>query len=154
MPAPPVPPRPQPKGLKVRYTPFGATNNGLTVMGDESEHEDVEMGDAALAAPAPATATSKAAAKKRKLGGEETAATPSKKARKSRVGASTPAVSAPVVKPIKETPIAPPPIPGHNVAATPVASSVTKSAGKDNKAKKTASKVTPIPPPVPAGKSA
>lgn len=149
LPAPPAPPRPQPKGLKARYTPFGVTNNGPCVIGEESDDDsDVEMAE--TAAPSTSAAESKAAKKKRRLS-EQAAATPDKKSKKAKTDTSTPAAPpSSTAKALKETPIAPPALPSLN-GSTPAIGSVSKSKSKDKTKKSTtdskASKVTPVPPP-------
>ncbi|KAK4166550.1 DNA-directed RNA polymerase I subunit RPA34.5-domain-containing protein [Cladorrhinum sp. PSN259] len=147
LPASLPPPRPQPKGLKARYTPFGVPNNGPCVIGDASDDDgDVEMTEAAV----PATSSADKAAKKKRRLSEQAAATPNKKSKKAKTDASTPAVPSSTAKGLRETPIAPPALPSLN-GATPVVGSVSKSKNED-KIKKTtsdskASKVTPVPPP-------
>lgn len=150
--------RPQPKGLKARYQPFG-----VKVKIEDASDEDVDDVEMTQAPPLKdATSdTPKKAAKKRKHGDvekgtpskEETTATPAKKSKKPRVDSSK-----------KQTPIAPPSIPPVDnakpakAAATPDVSSTKKSKSKkkDAEAKssvKTPAKVTPIPPPIPGSKS-
>ncbi|KAK4124651.1 hypothetical protein N657DRAFT_671560 [Parathielavia appendiculata] len=159
-------PRPQPKGLKARYLPFGVTNgdtgnSGADVPGSD---EDVEM------APAPPllngsavdakSDSPKKAAKKRKLADvekgtpshEEPASTPAKKPKKARIDSKaiepspteaitqTP-IAASLPKVIKQTPIAPPPVPPSSaksaVPSEPAQSSpAKKSKGKDKPKKK------------------
>ncbi|KAK3305787.1 DNA-directed RNA polymerase I subunit RPA34.5-domain-containing protein [Chaetomium strumarium] len=181
-------PRPQPKGLKARYQPFGVSNggNGEVGLGQSSDsEEDVEMTQApALLTNAVSDAkadTPKQAAKKRKLGDVEkgtpsqgdASITPAKKSKKARVDDSikkgTEAVS---TKAIRQTPIAPPPVPSvvAKAAASPApapSSSARKSKKDKGKKKDSASaentggskkpvpaKVTPIlPPAVPGVKS-
>ncbi len=156
-------PRPQPKGLRARYQPFGVTNGVAGTIGmDASDSDgDVEM---AQAPPLPVESTKKAA-KKRKHGDvakepadqEDAASTPAKKSKKARVETS---------KPVKETPVAPPvPQSSAKVAkapepepASPVKKSKSKSKSKTAdtaaKATKKPSKITPVPPPaVPSTKS-
>lgn len=151
-------PRPQPKGLKARYHPFGVTNGSAGNIGvDESDNdEDVEM---AQAPPLAKADTPKKAAKKRKHGDveketpgqEEAATTPAKKSKKARVDKAT-----------KQTPIAPPPIPSMDSAsAVKKSKSKDKAKNKDSASTETklsdskkSKKVTPVlPPAVPASKS-
>jgi hypothetical protein len=120
--------------------------------------------------------SSKKAAKKRKHGDVEKetpthgepASTPAKKPKKARVDSKP--VETAHVKPVKQTPIAPPPVPPSSAKTAapsePVQpSSVKKSKGKDKSKKDSASaekasdskkppKVTPVlPPAVPTAKS-
>ncbi|KAL2194874.1 DNA-directed RNA polymerase I subunit RPA34.5-domain-containing protein [Corynascus similis CBS 632.67] len=151
-------PRPQPKGLKARYQPFGVTNASSSNVGmDVSDDEDVEMSQA----PAlNAKSDMPKAAKKRKHGDVEKAAnkeeptsTPVKKPKKARVDTSS-------TKAAKESDIAPPPL---SSSSSPTKK---KSKGKEKTKKDTGSaetltgdsrkpsKVTPVlPPAVPGVKS-
>jgi len=157
-------PRPQPKGLRARYQPFGVTNGIAGTIGmDASDSDgDVEM---AQAPPLPVEPTKKAP-KKRKHGDvaketpdqEDVSYTPAKKSKKARVESS---------KPVKETPVAPP-VPQSSAKAakapepelsSPVKKSKSKAKSKtaDTAAKETKrpSKITPVlPPAVPNMKSA
>ena len=164
-------PRPQPKGLKARYQPFGVTNGATGNVGvDASDDEDVEM---AQAPPMPSISAAKSksdtpkAAKKRKHGDvekatpskEEVVATPVKKSKKARVDSSS-------TQAVKVTPVLPP-VPGSSAktVAPPEpeqASPVKKSKSKDKSKKKDSAstetkkppKVTPVlPPAVPSVKS-
>jgi hypothetical protein len=170
-------PRPQPKGLKARYQPFGVTGKPGA---DSDSDGDVEMAQAPPLLNGSADAKSdspKKAAKKRKHGDvekeapnhEEPASTPAKKPKKARVD-SKPAESSPA-KPVKQTPIAPPPVPPSSAKTAapsePVQPSpVKKSKSKDKSKKKDSAstekaseskkpaKVTPVlPPAVPTAKS-
>lgn len=55
-PAPRRAPRPQPKGLRARYQPFGVNTPMGTIGADASEDEDVEMGEAPAAVATPKSA--------------------------------------------------------------------------------------------------
>lgn len=153
-------PRPQPKGLKARYVPFGVPNGGTGDAGAAADSDgDVEMTHAPplLTGSAADTKddTPKKAAKKRKhgdvekgaLGQEEAASTP-KKSKKARVeDSSTPAVDGSSAKATKQTPIAPPPIPAlasttsvrnqeSSEPAKPSPAPTKKSKNKDKATKK------------------
>ncbi|KAL2166067.1 hypothetical protein VTG60DRAFT_3323 [Thermothelomyces hinnuleus] len=152
-------PRPQPKGLKARYQPFGVTKASSSALGmDASDNEDVEM---AQAPPLTAKSDTPKAAKKRKHGDvdkgankEESTSTPANKPKKARVDNSG-------TKAAKDTPVVPPSVASASTKTTEQTSpSKKKSKGKD-KAKKNDSassetltgeskkptKVTPIFPP-------
>ncbi|KAK4100374.1 hypothetical protein N658DRAFT_516673 [Parathielavia hyrcaniae] len=165
-------PRPQPKGLKSRYQPFGVTNGvtGSSGAAHPSDNdEDVEMAQAPpllndSAADAKSD-TPKKAAKKRKLADvekgtpnhEEVASTPAKKPKKARVDKKEAEPSP--AKPIKQTPIAPPPVPPSFAKTAAQPSPIKKSKGKDKSKKKDSAsaekasdvkkptKVTPVLPP-------
>ncbi|KAK4143039.1 DNA-directed RNA polymerase I, subunit RPA34.5, partial [Dichotomopilus funicola] len=147
-------PRPQPKGLKARYRPFGATKGN-----DEStEEEDVQMGDAPVLSSK--TDTPKVvAAKKRKHGDvekatpkkEESTSTP-KKSKKARVNGSSLA---------REDKLEAPVTVAHTLSASSETRSAKKSKSKDKsqttdspapvqkpKGPQKAPKITPVPPPV------
>lgn len=103
--------RPQPKGLKARYLPIGASDLPMGNIGSDasSDEEDVEM------TPAPALPSSTPGSKNKKR--KHDAATPdvakSVKNKKARVGGST---GTP-----KQTPIAPPVVPVNGLKkVTPV----------------------------------
>ncbi|KAK4131404.1 hypothetical protein BT67DRAFT_436281 [Trichocladium antarcticum] len=142
-------PRPQPKGLRARYHPFGVTSGSVGNAGaDESDSDQyVKM---VRAPPLTKAATPKKAAKKRKHGDvekgtpdlEEVAATPAKKSKKARTD-----------KAAKQAAPDPP--------QTDTTSAVKKSKSKDKTKKDSAStgtkkpkKITPVPPPaIPTSKS-
>jgi hypothetical protein len=147
-PATTKPPRPQPKGLKPRYQPFGVTNGGASnVEQDSSDNdEDVEMAPAPpLLTESAKSDTPKKAAKKRKHGDvekgtpdkEEPAAKSAKKSKKARVDSKKAVESEPA-----------------EVAEEPEPA-VKKAKGKDKSKKKESAsapaKVTPILPPAGPG---
>jgi hypothetical protein len=157
-PATTKPPRPQPKGLKPRYQPFGVTKGGASnVEQDSSDNdEDVEMAQAPPiltdSAASAKSDTPKKAAKKRKHGDvekgtpnkEEPASKSAKKSKKARVDSKKAVESEPAE-------VAEEPEPAQS-------SSVKKAKGKDKSKKKDSAsapaKVTPIlPPAVPGMKS-
>ncbi|KAK3319894.1 DNA-directed RNA polymerase I subunit RPA34.5-domain-containing protein [Cercophora scortea] len=144
-PATSKPKRPQPKGLKARYIPIGAQSAVEADAASESD-EDVEMTQAPALLPgssAKSADTPDGKSKKRKQGAAEES---TKKSKKPRVDAATPAKvnDSSSKKAIKQTPIAPPTIPTLN--GTP--STQSKSINGIVK------KVTPVlPPSVPGMKS-
>ncbi|RFU79185.1 hypothetical protein TARUN_3041 [Trichoderma arundinaceum] len=77
-PAPRRAPRPQPKGLKARYQPFGVNTPMGNIGADAAEDEDVEMGEAPEA-----TATPKSAKKDKKSKKEDGKQSKSKDKKKS-----------------------------------------------------------------------
>ena len=157
--------RPQPKGLKARYQPFGVNGTkgslGVDASGDD---EDVEMTQAPPLLSG--SADTPKVAKKRKHGDVEKAtpnkeaavSTPAKKSKKARVDSSnTPAVEPLPSKAVKQTPIVPPVPPTSAKTAAPLEpsqSSSTKKSKKTSSETKKPSKVTPVlPPAVPGMKS-
>jgi hypothetical protein len=171
-------PRPQPKGLKARYQPFGVTNGATDKLGvDASDNdEDVDMAEApplqSGSAAGAKSDTPKKAAKKRKHGDvekatpnkEEAVSTPVKKPKKARVDSSNiKAADSSAAKPVKQTPIAPPTLPSSAKTAASLEASQSSPAKKSKKSKskdsasvktKMPPKVTPVlPPTVPNMKS-
>lgn len=152
-------PRPQPKGLKARYQPFGVTEASSSALGmDASDDEDVKM---AQAPTLTAKSDTPKAAKKRKHGDvdkaankEEPTSTPASKPKKARVDNSG-------VKASKDTPTTA--ITSATPASTKTAEQTSpskKSKGKDKGKKndsasseaptgkpKKPTKLTPILPP-------
>lgn len=159
--------RPQPKGLKARYQPFGVANGTTGNLGVDAsgDNEDVEMTQAPPLPSGSADAKSDTpkAAKKRKHGDVEKAtpnkeaatSTPAKKSKKARVDSSNAQAVEPLPsKAVKQTPIVPPvPPTSAKTAASlePSQSSSTKKSKKKGPASsetKKPSKVTPVLPPV------
>jgi hypothetical protein len=153
-------PRPQPKGLKARYQPFGVSNGGKGKVGlgqSSDSEEDVEMAQAppllTNAALDTKADTPKQAAKKRKLGDVEkgtpsqgdASVTPAKKSKKARVDDSTKkGTEAVPTKAVRQTPIVPPSVSSvvAKAAASPApapSSSVKKSKKDKGKMKDSAS---------------
>jgi hypothetical protein len=149
-------PRPQPKGLKARYQPFGVPTGGKQKVGTNGPSEnddDVEMTQAPPLLTSSAD-TPKKAAKKRKHGDvekgtpsqEEAASTSIKKSKKARVDESSKKMVEPSsTKAVKQTPITAPVVPSLSSAklAKPAASveqtqpaPVKKSKGKEKSKQK------------------
>jgi len=158
--------RPQPKGLKARYQPFGVANGttgnlGVDASGDD---EDVEMTQAPplLSGSAGAKSDTPKAAKKRKHGDVEKAtpnkeaavSTPAKKSKKARVDSSSAQAVEPLAsKAVKQTPIVPP-VPPTSAKAAASLEKKSKKKGPASSETKKPSKVTPVlPPAVPSMKS-
>jgi hypothetical protein len=139
---PPRQPRPQPPNLKARFQPFGAPT-------ETADDEDVDMADA----PPPSSQKTPAKAKddkknKRKLETETPKADSGKKSKKAKVEKETPSSAA---KPVKQTPIAPPPVPsfasGKKQTPVPLPPSIRRTSTSD-------SAKSPEPAPKPPVKSA
>lgn len=124
---PPRQPRPQPPNLKARFQPFGAPTGS-------ADDEDVDMADA----PPPSSQKTPAKAKedkknKRKLEAETPKAESGTKPKKAKVDKETPSSAA---KPVKQTPIAPPPVPsfaaGKKQTPIPLPPSMRRTSTSDS----------------------
>ncbi|KAK0725388.1 DNA-directed RNA polymerase I subunit RPA34.5-domain-containing protein [Lasiosphaeris hirsuta] len=166
------PPRAQPKGLKARYQPLGVPSNvsmggniRMTTSSSGDEDEDVEMAQAPPASSSGTNVTSVTpkVGNKRKHGAVEigtpgqevTTSVSTKKVKKARFDTSEAPPSTPKAgkKGVKQTPVAPPLVPGLNGATSSSSALAMRSSNSKTPAgeKRALKKETPVPPPAVPG---
>ncbi len=167
-------PRPQPKGLKARFQPLGVSSDMGTLGLDTDDEDDVEMQDAPAtgstpkasqktgkstkdsADPKQSASKSKKSKRKHSISDDEDAAaaeqlmeesvsavTKSKKQKTASRG-SPDLGSEPALPALRQTFVAPPPIPGSSATAD-AASTPAKKAKKTKTSKSVTKPATPLP---------
>lgn len=119
------PARQQPPNLKARFQPFGVNgSNGEMAPPPSSRNEDVDMEDAPPPSSQKTPAKEAEKKNKRKHEAETPKAESTKKSKKAKIEKEPPSSA---IKPIKQTPIAPPSIPSRGISATPASTKASKA---------------------------